>query len=78
MPIVKKNFVSFDGGVAARALSARPAELTLKGLSDLEEKALAGKTPRIARGTGLSFAAASFGQGCVSVDMTDFPPCYRL
>jgi len=67
-----KNFTSFDGGVTALGISGRPAELSLKGLSDMEEKILAGKRPRIARGAGLTFSAASFGEGCVSVDMSSF------
>jgi decaprenylphospho-beta-D-ribofuranose 2-oxidase len=69
---LRKSFVSFDGGVSCAALSSRPAELTLKGLSDIEEKALAGKQGRIARGAGLSFAAASFSEDAVSLELSSF------
>jgi len=70
--MTKKTFTSFDGGVVAQGTGGKPAELSLKGLSDMEEKALAGKQPRIARGAGLTFSAASFGEGIFSVDMSSF------
>jgi decaprenylphospho-beta-D-ribofuranose 2-oxidase len=68
----QKAFVSFDGGTRFDGVSGTPVELTLKGLSDMEEKLLAGKRQRIARGAGLSFAAASFGHDSVSVEMASF------
>jgi len=68
----KKTFVSFDGGVRIESLEAKPADLSLKGLSELEEKVLVGGRHRIARGAGLSYAAASFGQDCISVDLASF------
>ncbi|MBS1996739.1 MAG: FAD-binding oxidoreductase [Cyanobacteria bacterium SZAS LIN-2] len=67
-----ETFHSFDGGVTVQSVSGRPSELSLKGLSDMEEKLLAGRKLRIARGAGLNFSAASFAPNSVSVVMASF------
>ncbi|MBU6453177.1 MAG: FAD-binding protein [Cyanobacteria bacterium REEB67] len=74
MPADKALFRSFDGGVAAHGYKCQPSELDLKGLSEVEEKILVGggTRQRIAIGSNLSFAAAAFGEGVVSVNMTPF------
>jgi decaprenylphospho-beta-D-ribofuranose 2-oxidase len=74
MPADKALFHSFDGGVVAHGYKCQPTELDLKGLSEIEEKILVGGATRqrIAIGSNLSFAAAAFGEGVVSVNMTPF------
>jgi decaprenylphospho-beta-D-ribofuranose 2-oxidase len=57
------RFVSFDGGVVEWAEYRRPDRYRM-----IEED----RGPRIARGGGYSYAAASFGGGSVVVDMTRF------
>jgi len=65
------NLVSFDGGFAARAKVQRADEheLTKTDFGDL---------PRIARGGGYSYAAASFGAGSVVHEMTGFNRLVRF
>lgn len=66
------EFHSFDGGVSIVAAQVRPAQNALKDCSEIEEKVLARKRHRIARGAGLSLAGASFGQETVSIDTSSF------
>ncbi len=65
------DLVSFDGGFEAQARVQRPDdnELIKTDLGDL---------PRIARGGGYSYAAASFGAGSVVHDMTGFNRLVRF
>jgi decaprenylphospho-beta-D-ribofuranose 2-oxidase len=64
-------FRSFDGGVCERAAWARPDRYRAIE-SDL------GLRPRIARGGGYSYAAASFGAGSLVLDMTRFDRVLRF
>jgi decaprenylphospho-beta-D-ribofuranose 2-oxidase len=57
------TFVSFDGGVSARASYCRPDSYRM-----IEDHG--GRAHRIARGGGYSYAAASFGAGSLVLDMT--------
>jgi decaprenylphospho-beta-D-ribofuranose 2-oxidase len=59
------SFVSFDGGVTERTRFQRPDRYRM--LEDPE-----GPGPRIARGGGYSYAAASFGADSMVLDMTRF------
>src|SRR5262245_20690080 len=59
------KLVSFDGGVTATCPRWRPDR-------DQAIESLAGDEPRIARGGGYSYAAASFGAGSLVMDMTGF------
>ncbi len=59
------RFVSFDGGFAERAEYQRPDRYRM-----IEGDRSA--RPRIARGGGYSYAAASFGAGSLVVDMSRF------
>lgn len=70
-PMPTRTFVSFDGGVSARAQYQRPDRYRLI------EADLNGR-PRIARGGGYSYAAASFGAGTVVQDMTRFDRVLRF
>jgi decaprenylphospho-beta-D-ribofuranose 2-oxidase len=65
------TFRSFDGGFAERAPVCRPDRYRMleAGLGD---------GPRIARGGGYSYAAASFGGGSRVVDMRAFDRVLRL
>ena len=65
------TFRSFDGGVVERALFCRPDRYRMV------ESGL-GAGPRIARGGGYSYAAASFGAGTRVVDMRAFDRVLRL
>lgn len=69
--VESRRFVSFDGGVAARAEYLRPDRYRLVE-ADL------GDRPRIARGGGYSYAAASFGAGSLVQDMTRFDRVLRF
>lgn len=59
------RFVSFDGGVVERAEYRRPDRYRMIE-GDRSPR------PRIARGGGYSYAAASFGAGSLVLDMTRF------
>lgn len=59
------RFVSFDGAVALSSLHQRPDRYR-----HLEADLGGGK--RIARGAGLSYSAASFGEGVVVQEMSSF------
>jgi decaprenylphospho-beta-D-ribofuranose 2-oxidase len=63
MPPEVRTFRSFDGGVVERARTCRPDRRALL------EKDL-GPGPRIARGGGYSYAAASFGGDALVLDVT--------
>lgn len=68
MPVLKseiRRFVSFDGQVSAEAEHYRPERY-----SELEGDL--GTRPRIPRGGGYSYAAASFGKGVAVQDMGRF------
>jgi decaprenylphospho-beta-D-ribofuranose 2-oxidase len=65
------TFVSFDGGVAERAAHQRPDRYRMIE-GDRSDN------PRIARGGGYSYAAASFGGGSRVVDMTRFDRVLRF
>ena len=65
------NFVSFDGGFKAQSEVQRPDDYRLIE-TDL------GDRPRIARGGGYSYAAASFGAGSLVHDMTRFNRVVRF
>jgi len=65
------SFVSFDGGFAERAPFSRPDRYRMVE-SD------SGDGPRIARGGGYSYAAASFGAGSRVVDVRAFDRVLRL
>ena len=69
-PAEPATFTSFDGGVAERAAHARPDRYRM--IESL------GAGPRIARGGGYSYAAASFGAGSLVVDMRAFDRVLRL
>jgi decaprenylphospho-beta-D-ribofuranose 2-oxidase len=58
----RTTFISFDGGVAESAEYQRPDHFRLIE-SDRSQR------PRIARGGGYSYAAASFGRGSLVLDM---------
>lgn len=72
-----KKLVSFDGGVSLKCAVARPDRYRSLTSSEL-------RGPRIARGAGLSYCAASFGAGAVSVchrrfnRVLEFDPGQRL
>jgi decaprenylphospho-beta-D-ribofuranose 2-oxidase len=59
------TFVSFDGGVAERTEFRRPDRYRMVEAGDVPG-------PRIARGGGYSYAAASFGAGSLVLDMARF------
>lgn len=65
VPTREARFRSFDGRVGATTLHQRPDRYR-----QLDETL--GTAPRIARGSGLSYAAASFGEGVVVQEMTAF------
>lgn len=60
------RFLSLDGGVATDAHIKQP-----RSLAEIENWTRGGG-PIIARGSGLSYAAASFGVGAMSLDMRSF------
>lgn len=64
-PRADRNFVSFDGGVRARGRLQQPDRYRY-WRGDLSD------TPRISRGAGLSYAAASFLDGGLSVSHRSF------
>lgn len=64
-PLLETDVVSFDGSVTQKARIARPDKLDFF-------RRRSGAGPAIARGAGLSYAAASFGSGATSIDMTLF------
>ncbi|HND04235.1 MAG TPA: FAD-binding oxidoreductase [Candidatus Obscuribacter sp.] len=68
----KKDFLSFDGGVRANGVVAKPSSNNLKDFVEIEHKLLKRQKPRIPMGAGLSFGAPQFGDGVVSVDHTAF------
>src|SRR4051794_9606117 len=57
---------SFDGGVLCDVPALRPE--SYRAISALAT----GRTPLVARGQGLSYAAASFGPSSTAVDMRSF------
>jgi decaprenylphospho-beta-D-ribofuranose 2-oxidase len=63
--LLSARAVSFDGTVSQEVRVARPEKINY-----FTKRSDAG--PAIARGAGLSYAAASFGGGATSVDMTLF------
>ena len=65
LPTRLATFVSFDRQVAATAFHQRPDRYR-------HLEASLGSAPRIARGGGYSYAAASFGAGVVVQEMTAF------
>jgi decaprenylphospho-beta-D-ribofuranose 2-oxidase len=66
MPLVRSSrFVSFDGRVRLDASHQRPDRYRHLEIDW-------GDRPRIARGGGYSYAAASFGKGVVVQEMTSF------
>jgi decaprenylphospho-beta-D-ribofuranose 2-oxidase len=69
-PAETATFRSFDGGVVERAAYVRPDRYRM--VESL------GAGPRIARGGGYSYAAASFGGGSRVVDMRAFDRLLRL
>lgn len=66
------SFVSFDGGVSASGVRRRPDRYRL-----IEAEEPDGR-PRIARGGGYSYAAASFGAGSVVQEMGRFNRILRF
>lgn len=66
------DFLSFDGGVSARGALVKPSQSALRELSDIEERLLSGKKPRITCGAGLSFGAPHFGSGVTTIDNSRF------
>lgn len=64
-PVARHKFVSFDGGVITQGLIQRPDRYRfwMPGMST---------GPVIPRGAGLSYAAASFSQGGLSVEHSSF------
>lgn len=64
-PMTSSKFTSFDGGVSAKGLLQQPDRYRFWS---------SGKTgyPIIARGAGLSYAAASFSSGGVSIEHCSF------
>ena len=60
------RFLSLDGGITIDAHVKHP-----RSLAEIEDWTR-GDDPIIARGSGLSYAAASFGPGAVSLDMRSF------
>src|SRR5690348_1323742 len=65
------TFVSFDGGVTERAPHQRPDRYRMIEGDRTD-------APRIARGGGYSYTAASFGGGSRVVDMTRFDRVLRF
>ena len=63
---VPATFVSFDGAVSASGVCQRPDRYRFIDAPDPD------LAPRIARGGGYSYAAASFGAGSVVQDMRRF------
>lgn len=64
-PVIKRHFISFDGGVRQDAFCQRPDRYhTVERIS--------GSTPTIARGGGYSYSAASFSEESLVVDMRCF------
>lgn len=61
----ESRFVTFDGAVSARCLHQRPDRYR-------QLEADFGERTRIARGAGLSYAAASFGPGAIVQEMSAF------
>lgn len=59
------SFVSFDGGVSARGLLQCPDRYRYWNCQNIEG-------PTISRGAGLSYCAASFGNGVTSIDHKNF------
>jgi decaprenylphospho-beta-D-ribofuranose 2-oxidase len=70
-PIDRATLVSFDGGIAQPVLYQRPDRYRLIQ-SDLSRR------PRIVRGGGYSYAAASFGAGSVVQDVRRFNRLLRF
>lgn len=64
-PVIKRRFVSFDGGVYKEAFYQRPDRY-----SAVER--ISGYSSFIARGGGYSYSAASFGEESLVVDMRSF------
>lgn len=65
LAVAQQEFVSFDGGCRLPGALARPERYRL-----LTSTRVAG--PRISRGAGLSYCAASFGAGVLSLDHRRF------
>jgi decaprenylphospho-beta-D-ribofuranose 2-oxidase len=65
-------FVSFDGAVSATGALERPDRYRFLEAADPDGP------PRIARGGGYSYAAASFGAGCVVQDLRRFNRILRF
>jgi decaprenylphospho-beta-D-ribofuranose 2-oxidase len=64
-PVIKRHFISFDGGVRQDAFCQRPDRYrTVERIS--------GCSPIIARGGGYSYSAASFSENSLVVDMCRF------
>ena len=64
-PTRKERLISFDGGVAENVATAMPDRYRFWDSTDRS-------TPRISRGAGLSYCAASFGGGSLSIDHRRF------
>lgn len=71
VPIETAIFISFDGGVTHPAEYQRPDRYRMIE-ADLSDR------PRIARGGGYSYAAASFGAGILVQEMTRFNRILRF
>jgi hypothetical protein len=64
-PIIKKHFISFDGGVRQDAFCQRPDRYNMV-------ERISKHSPIIARGEGYSYSAASFSEKSLVVDMHCF------
>jgi decaprenylphospho-beta-D-ribofuranose 2-oxidase len=64
-PIVKRHFISFDGGVRQDAFCQRPDRYNMV-------ERISTHSPIIARGGGYSYSAASFSENSLVVDMRCF------
>jgi decaprenylphospho-beta-D-ribofuranose 2-oxidase len=64
-PAMRDRIESFDGGVSVQCAIQRPDRYAFFRSADIRQYA-------IARGAGLSYAAASFGIDSVSVDLSSF------
>src|SRR5229473_1538764 len=70
-PVDQTRMISFDGGIAEPVMRQRPDRYRLLQ-ADLSRR------PRIARGGGYSYAAASFGAGSVVQDVGRFNRLLRF
>ena len=61
----RSRFISFDGAVSMSSLHQRPDRYR-------HLEADLGREKRIARGAGLSYSAASFGEGIIVQEMSSF------